>query len=1296
MTILFRRTIVLLLSAMSALMMVFPACAKEPAELTDLSSLVARAHPGQVVVLPAGHYRGGVTVPPGVTLKGAGYRLTIVDATGFDSGLTIAAGHDVGIEGLTVSGARVNGIAVTHADNVHLTGVRVTGSMMGVNVTETQRIQLENVVSDHNRFGIVMNRFQHGTVVNCTVADCMETGLLIPTGDGITVFNTVVSNVSTCVNIGSSTNVNLDHNLYMGQYMGTMADQLVRPQLIGWQSLSGQDAHSLQHLVTFRDADGGDYTPTSTLPWALDRLVTSGWGVDTLGGINAPSVDIRGDRRRGKPSLGAFGGDAHAPRPADGHFSVTRGDGITSAGVFTKDGTLLAYLFQNLPLNKGTYPFWLPTRDYAGRPVPTGAYEVRLVESRLKWQYLSHIADNGDDRSAVGRNATASHDPVSAAILPGGSVLMGENESEDHTNLRCYAESDRSVQWTMAGAYHMRGVAMGDDGYAYTLRTLDGQSARLTRLDPVTGKLVSWGAEGNEHACITISDGSGLAVLGGKVYTVAGGKLVTIDLAAVAKNPQTTGIADTLTIATPSCPTADSSTKCIWVISGGSLVVLGADGAAHTIVSPAGDPVSISAAGGQIAIASAATGKINVYDAHDPQHLVLLHSVGSGDGPFGPFSATRFLFQNAPGWTHTETNIALGSNGELAVVDWGRLILLDKLGVPLWYTYGVFGNQVHPSYSTGNRRLWATEGNRSYRLDERTGEWAPDAYWDVSAIPGLDREWSVVFRGDFTDHGKTFGVYCGHNTSLSVVRFDDYRAVPVLMIAPDPAHPKQLIARKDVNHDGRIDDSDPGEVVMGPDGKPVTSLFDRFEDLQENGDILIYSGAGTVVEWRYGGVDADGVPIYRGQDRTVLARLDNKNFIDPYDGKPGGAQWMDVATRQPSGGYTVQTYVRGSGGTGANNGAGTDLVGLDESGKLRWMNQLAYLHGIAGMGTANGVTITSKFDSGEFLAFDEDGLGLGGFTEVPQLHYIGIWIDHPNLFMYRGLDGHGYVMYGDNVAGRYPWYRMVGDDQCLRQRYSCTVSEQLAATLAGLPAVIAPIDMTPPHPTVMVAHLNAPLTIDGSLEKWRAAGVHPQVLFPPRDGDIKKASAMVRVAYEGQNLYIQVLDFDNIPTFHFGPQCPVWQDCLEMGINGAGIGDATGGFQYLAYRGPGGKTYVSRYRFFNHTAVMMLDPEHTPCSVSVLPNAMQVPERVELENLWGADLSKSKVIVTEFKLPFDSQTYVGSEADCPHLGPGKSFWLGLFVDGSDFPGEELQHPMMWPPTFGFFSPKESGAIAICD
>ena len=79
----------------------------------------------------------------------------------------------------------------------------------------------------------------------------------------------------------------------------------------------------------------------------------------------------------------------------------------------------------------------------------------------------------------------------------------------------------------MTGGGEMRGVVMGSDGHVYTLaHPWMRDTAWLTRLDPATGKLIPWGGEGMEHLRIPMGKGSGLAELGGKLYTVADDKLV--------------------------------------------------------------------------------------------------------------------------------------------------------------------------------------------------------------------------------------------------------------------------------------------------------------------------------------------------------------------------------------------------------------------------------------------------------------------------------------------------------------------------------------------------------------------------------------------------------------------------------------------------------------------------------------------------------------------------------------------------------------------------------------------------
>ena len=52
--------------------------------------------------------------------------------------------------------------------------------------------------------------------------------------------------------------------------------------------------------------------------------------------------------------------------------------------------------------------------------------------------------------------------------------------------------------------------------------------------------------------------------------------------------------------------------------------------------------------------------------------------------------------------------------------------------------------------------------------------------------------------------------------------------------------------------------------------------------------------------------------------------------------------------------------------------------------------------------------------------------------------------------------------------------------------------------------------------------------------------------------------------------------------------------------------------------------------------------------------------------------------------------------DVVELGPGKSFWIGFFIDDNDHPFTDVQELIAWPATFGMFSPKEEGAVAVCE
>ena len=183
---------------------------------------------------------------------------------------------------------------------------------------------------------------------------------------------------------------------------------------------------------------------------------------------------------------------------------------------------------------------------------------------------------------------------------------------------------------------------------------------------------------------------------------------------------------------------------------------------------------------------------------------------------------------------------------------------------------------------------------------------------------------------------------------------------------------------------------------------------------------------------------------------------------------------------------------------------------------------------------------------------------------------------------------------------------------------------------------------------MVVRKLNEPLPIDGKLAKWRSAGVTPQIVMTPVTGtgidSPKDASAVIRLAYQGQDLYVQVLRFDDVVSFHQPVAKSHLQDTIEMSLNGFfdgfqfSISNFTDGGEAA---GPGAA--IVRRRFFFNKLEDRTPADHAPRVVEVLPNAKDVEERKLIESIYGQDMSDCKVIVTEFKLPIDKVTYRGAE-----------------------------------------------------
>ncbi len=406
----------------------------------------------------------------------------------------MAGGSGTVISNLTVHGASMANVAVRQADRVTIRRVRATAGVIGISVQGGHTVRVENIISDGNRYGIVVAGGIGHTVVNCTAVGNSSLGMSFPSGEGTVAFNNVVTESTVAVNVGEVKHLTLDYNLYLGMNIGKCAKVAAqRESLNDWQYVSGQDRHSISLPVQYANPARGRFAVINPLAWALNRTVTAGWGQARLTEQTAPVRDIDGSKRPGTPGLGAFETSAVAPRPPDGDFLVPDGPGLTSAGVFDADGKLISYLFQMLPLAAGKYPCWLPARSYVGKPIAPGSYTVRVVKGDLTWKYLGWFG-NTDHRDAAGYGGPCGH--TGLAFDNEGRLFVGNVTSDVMSNLRA-ADTNGQWLWTQPSIARAPGpaLAVAKDGLLYTLRNMPGLGMSVSHIQPATGKVAQTGGE---------------------------------------------------------------------------------------------------------------------------------------------------------------------------------------------------------------------------------------------------------------------------------------------------------------------------------------------------------------------------------------------------------------------------------------------------------------------------------------------------------------------------------------------------------------------------------------------------------------------------------------------------------------------------------------------------------------------------------------------------------------------------------------------------------------------------------
>ena len=373
--------------------------------------------------------------------------------------------------------------------------------------------------------------------------------------------------------------------------------------------------------------------------------------------------------------------------------------------------------------------------------------------------------------------------------------------------------------------------------------------------------------------------------------------------------------------------------------------------------------------------------------------------------------------------------------------------------------------------------------------------------------------------------------------------------------------------------------------------------------------------------------------------------------------------------------------------------SGSDLAFFDPAGKLQWLQTLTEINGVEGGYTIGDFIYTVHATTSETEVFAKDGMFLGRIGQPKGLPWGGKWLDNGFQFSpFLGNDGKHYMVYGDFNECCFYWMAVDGIDRIVRQHVDVHVDDTKASELAAqpMPEGAKPISLPVTH--IKIARLTAPMTMDGSLDKWRTAVPTPQVIVTPDSASpgIKgpaDCSAVVRFAHENGNLYVQVIKFDDMIVM----DNPVGEYYLQDGVELA-INSFISGFKFNVSQVKDLGDIILRDRFYNTPPSKLLDPVKAPRKITAYENAQAFPERKLIENLYGIDMSGCKVLVLEFKIPLDADTYENDVKAVPASTSGSSIWLGMLIDDNDIKGGDVQNYELWPSTYGTFSGKEAGAI----
>jgi len=1295
----------------------------------ELKIRIEKAEIGSVVIVGEGIYRfnEAVNVPSGITITGAGHDKTFLEFNS-QNGFVLEDVVDISISDLTIKDAESCGIKLINVSDVNITRIKLSGSLTGMSVLNAERSVITSSVFYRCRTAVSLNNYNYSTLQNCTFYDNYAMGLSVNSSINLTVFNNIFANNAMGVYVSENVkDIILDYNLYFSLVIGKGRDGAITT-LESWRSLEGHDYHSYYTNIEFADALNGDFTPVTYQSWR-PLLVSEGFSAkidedksEIIDGNENSSVtitslqmgegsllDING--KKFLDTIGAVQGSSKKQmnHTADGEFIVDSSDGYKSAGLYSKSNENVLWLFDLLPLKSGRYEYWIPSHDIQGKPVKSGNYLLKLSEANLYLEYKATLGNN--PMEIKNPNSYGNTGSYKAIFGFRGQIVVFNNWTESPAQVRGFNYNLSQEIWNIPGNKDLYGASFDSSRTTtYILKGINNDEYMLQRIN----FQYAFDQLAPDQYGINISREK-VGLINGicSVYTPEYRQIVYLAAPENNKLYNAFDLEESIDISAPKSPVGDMVRRLIWLISEDKYIIaIDLSGKEVLRIAPGFELCSLSIRGNYMAVSSIELGQVVLYDIININSPLEIGRIGIGDGPYGKVEFDRFEFQNPDGFARYNGvgNIDINSDGSLLVND-NRGIKLFRPNGETYQLSGVWSGAIDVGPSKDDEiEIIDLLYNVSMLYNEKTDESYMGYYYEKPNIEGFH---TSNITQQFEIDGVRYAYHRGNryladtleSGAIILMKYDEGFGTPVYALTSfdgDWYERSELLS-------GDLNNITEWKLIKKSNNETIKAFIPESLTPTFTPDIMA-AYYDTSYELKSVGFkddrplfDFDNIKIYK----KIVGKDGSNSVVSPYDLETVEESRMGLGryTAVYPDGTLTGTPLLLSGVHGLSNWSGTEVAGYFPDTTLKWWRSMPRVGTSLAVKILDDLGYSAGVTTQQFQVYNNDGLLIGIIGTPGDIFWHGRWIDNSYQFnVARSESGRHYVAIGNFNENAVWLCEVVGVQDVKTKEYSVDINASLAEEN----------EQTKPNKELLykepkisgmqvtVKKLNKPIIFDGlgSMKEWREAILSPQIFLTPefighsagqKIGNVTDISGLLRLGYNIESdvpyLYGQLIVFDNIIAHHQSAERAYQQDTLELAIN-----SYVSGVKFNITKTSDKGDIILREGWWTDSFV--LDNEQAPRLITTLNDASSVGERALLEEIYGINMRNCRVIITEFKIPINSEVFIGRENELPKVLSGETFRIGVALDDNDMPGADVQKMIVWPLTYGTFAQKDASALAV--